>query len=69
MEIEYINSFTYWPITEVKSKIAKNEIIYLDIKRKKPAPITLKNHHEYKVIETIDKAIQASKVVVIKRPR
>ncbi|WP_157829045.1 hypothetical protein [Colwellia sp. 75C3] len=67
-EIQYINSFTYWPITEAKSKTKKNEIIYLDISRKKRATIILKNHDKNKVIETVDKGILDHKVVVIKRP-
>lgn len=68
-EIQYINSFTYWPITEAKSKTEKNEIIYMDIRRTKQTTITQKNYDDNEISEAINKMALTNKVIVIKRPR
>ncbi len=66
-EIQYIKSFTHWPIAEAKNKTEKNAIVYLDISRNKLATITQKNPHKNKEIEAIDKTSLANKIVIIKK--
>jgi hypothetical protein len=55
IEIQYINSFNYWPITEAKTRTELNEIAYLDISRKIRTSTTRKNHNDNKIIDAINK--------------
>lgn len=63
-EVQYIKSFTHWPITETEKTSEKSAIIYLDLSRKKRTTVT--QEHDSSVIETSDKASVANKVTVIK---
>jgi len=56
IEIQYINSFNYCPITEAKTRTELNEIPYLDITRKKRTSIIRKNHNDNKVIDAINQS-------------
>jgi hypothetical protein len=68
LEIQYIQSFTHWPITEAK-KTKRNAIVYLDSSRNKRATMMQENQLEIKKSEATDKANLANKLGLIKKLR
>jgi len=64
-EVQYIKSFTHWPITETEKASEKSAIVYLDLSRKKRTTVTSEKH-DGSVIKAIDKTNVANKVTVIK---
>jgi len=66
-EIQYISSFTHWPIAKAKTKTQKDSLVYLDVNRNKRASLEQRNKRARKVVQDTNKLPLANKISTVKK--
>lgn len=66
-EIQYISSFTHWPIAKAKVKTQKDSLVYLDVNRSKRASLEQRNKRGRKVAQDTNKLPLANHISTVKK--
>ena len=60
-EVQYLGSFSHWPIAKAKESIEKNSLIYLDVCRSRRTPFKHEIRGNEQVISVISKTVLSKK--------
>lgn len=67
LEVQYVSSFTHWPIAKPKIKTIKNSLVYLDVNRSKRAPLEQRNKRGSLSIGVTKKSTLGNKITTVKK--
>jgi hypothetical protein len=67
LEIQYISSFTHWPIAKPKRRTKKNSLVYLDVNRSKRAPLEQRNKRSTHSIGVTKRSTLVNKIISVKK--
>ncbi len=67
LEVQYISSFTHWPIAKPKVKTEQNSLVYLDVNRSKRASLEQRNKRGSHSFGVNKKSTLTNKIVTVKK--
>jgi len=67
LEVQYVSSFTHWPIAKPKLKTHKNSLVYLDVNRSKRAPLEQRNKRASHTNAETKKSNLPNKITSVKK--